>query len=115
MKNKLILLVIIISTSVVNISAIPNYFPLVNGNYWEYTTENGYTYNYQVFSDTTIENRQYFKYGTSKEYPEYHFRWENTGKLYAYNNNVSEEYLWFDFSLNEGDTCFINDGFDEYW
>jgi len=115
MKKKLIILVSIIITTVLNISAISCYFPLVSGNYWEYLTETDYTYKYQVFTDTVIENKQYFKYGTSEKYPEYYFRWENSGKVYAYNNYASKEYLWFDFALNEGDTCFVNTGFDSYY
>lgn len=114
MENKLIILATVIIASIVNISGQPNYFPLVSGNYWEYITETNYLYKYQVFTDTVIENRQFFKYGRS-EYVEYHLRWENSGKLYAYNTYVSKEYLWFDFSLKEGDTCFINDGFDDYY
>lgn len=94
-----------------NLLAIPNYFPLTIGNYWEYDNN----YKYQIFSDSVINGKQFFKYGKSEEFPDYYLRNDNSGNIYAYSFALSEEYLWLDFNMGVGDTCIYNNGYDTYY
>ncbi len=89
---------------------VSNYFPLVEGNTWEYNE----IYLYQVFDTVSFNGLTYIKYGESEENPDFYFRWDSIGKLYAYNTFLNEEYLWFDFNLKMGDTCEIAFGDPDY-
>ncbi len=86
-----------------------NYFPLTIGNYWIYSNDENpnYTYYYGVFDTTVIDNKVYFIYGTSKEYPSNYFRWDSSGILYNYDPYLHYEHIWFDFTTTEGEITSI--------
>jgi hypothetical protein len=83
-------------------------YPLNLGDYWQYEVEELYIYqSYEVIGDTTFLNNGLTYKVLQRDSGSKIYRRFFEDKVYHYNNNLQEDQILYDFTLQPGDTVAV--------